>query len=35
MNKNAVSLVGLGLAALVLRWLAPRSNTQVHRINQP
>jgi hypothetical protein len=34
MNKNALTVAGLGLAVLVLRWLAPRSNTQVHRINQ-
>jgi hypothetical protein len=34
MNKTALVLVSTGLAVVLLRWLAPRSNTQVHRINQ-
>jgi hypothetical protein len=34
MNKTASLLVGAGLAVALVRWLAPRSNTQVHRINQ-
>jgi hypothetical protein len=36
MNKTTLIVAGTAaLAAAVLRWLAPRSNTQVHRINQP
>jgi|1186.fasta_scaffold207012_2 hypothetical protein len=34
MNKIMTVLVGTGLAVALWRWLAPRSNTQVHRINQ-
>jgi hypothetical protein len=34
MNKTALVLATTGLAAALWRWLAPRSNTQVHRINQ-
>ena len=35
MNKTTLLLAGTGLAVALWRWLAPRSNTQVHRINQP
>jgi biopolymer transport protein ExbB/TolQ len=35
MNKTALGLGAAGLAVALWRWLAPRSNTQVHRINQP
>ncbi len=34
MNKIALLVAGSGLAVALWRWLAPRSNTQVHRINQ-
>jgi hypothetical protein len=35
MKKTALILVATGLAVALWRLLAPRSNTQVHRINQP
>jgi hypothetical protein len=35
MNRIVVLLASTGLAVALWRWLAPRSNTQVHRINQP
>lgn len=35
MNKTVRGLVAAAVAAALWRWLAPRSNTQVHRINQP
>lgn len=34
MNKIVIILAGAGLAVALWRFLAPRSNTQVHRINQ-
>lgn len=34
MTKTPYLLAVTALALGVLRWLAPRSNTQVHRINQ-
>jgi hypothetical protein len=34
MNKIVILLAGAGLAVALWRRLAPRSNTQVHRINQ-
>lgn len=34
MNKTALALAGTGLVAALLRRLASRSNTQVHRVNQ-
>ena len=34
MNKIVIVLAGTGLALALWRWLAPRSNTQIHRINQ-
>jgi hypothetical protein len=34
MNKIVIVFASTGLAVALWRWLAPRSNTQVHRINQ-